>query len=166
MASPLDREPAPTARLVALTGSAMLFGVACFLPAFDAYLDQPIYGFSLLLKGAGGILAPLKGAPLHIGWYANPLLAWLWWMLFQGRGLERRGAWIVSLLAVAIAASSFFSMTHFEIPDAGPSFRTARLVRFGPGIFLWMGSILIAAAGQLYASHRADPNKNKEPAAF
>ena len=166
MASPLDREPAPTARLVALTGSAMLFGMACFLPAFDAIIDHPVYGGLLLLEGAGGPFGPLLGSPIHIGWYANPLLAWLWWRLFQGRKLQHKGAWILSLLAVAIAASSFLSISSFEVPtvnwDSGPR----RFVRFGPGIFLWLGSIVVAAAGQLYVFLQAKSPPKKKPTAF
>lgn len=98
--------------------------------------------FVLLLIGWVGLFGGM------VAWLANPALLVAWIFTFSR---YRRVEAIVCALAALGFALSFLSVKEMDVDEAGHS---AKIISYGLGYWLWIGSIVMACVGSMVAAFR------------
>jgi hypothetical protein len=137
-----------------LLATIVLYVVACCLPALEFKnsdkLNDIMLGLRALAVGWSGIFAAV------VAWYANPI-----WLLGVILGLLRKPipAAIAGVLAVAIGLTTF-SLLGRELPGDEGNVTKTMVVRFLPGCYVWMASLIalpITALVQKFSGARGQP---------
>ena len=123
-------------KIAALLISPILFAVACCLPALDFTTSEGgqdvMWGANILIVGWSGLFGGI------MGWYANPF-----WILGVFLGFLRKPWWAAGagVFAFLIACSTFQLMGQ-TIPGDEGNVTHLTLVRFLPGFYFWMSSMV------------------------
>ena len=118
-----------------LIASAVLFAVACALPALEFSKGQGakdvLVGINVLAVGWSGIFAGV------IGWYANPF-----WALGLLLGFFGKPKWaaIAGLIALAIGCSTF-TLFGKDLPADEGGVNHMTLARMLAGCYVWLVSL-------------------------
>jgi hypothetical protein len=120
---------------IVLIVSAVLFTIACCLPALEFTKTQNardvLSGINVLAVGWSGIFAGV------IGWYANPV--WFAGLLLAFVGKPRIGA-IVGLAALAIGCTTF-TLFGKSLPADEGGVNQMALTRTLAGCYVWLASL-------------------------
>lgn len=126
-------------RFLLVAAAVVLYLLACGSEVmFVHYSQPPIYGISILLTGW---LGPLFGV---VAWYANPLFL-IALILFLCR--RDRPSCYFAVAALAIGSTSLLMTEWHHMGGHGGGSRPIHA--WGPGMWLWLGSLALVAASAL-----------------
>lgn len=119
-----------------LLTSALLYLIACYLPAYRGieHKDYSMPGFGCLMIG---ILAFMYNMLAWFAWLANIFYGLAWLFYYLNRPIT---AFVLSIIAVGL---SFFSLSVKEMLLNEAGHKTT--VRTGIGLYVWIASLVLLA---------------------
>jgi len=130
----------------AILVTCILWGLAVALPVWDTRSERT--GDWGVVQGAlPAVIGFLGIVVLCPAWYANLLLVPLFILLFK----KRRGGFVLSLVALAVAASAYILQGIYG-DDA-----TAVIMRRLIGFYLWLASFVVIALAFAILANQAQP---------
>jgi hypothetical protein len=128
--------------------SALLFVIACVLPAFAL---REVVGGTARDEWSGGAILGMGWLGLFIGnlgWYANPPLVIGWVALarfaFGGPNARPGKTPLICGVIALVLGASVFQLSKIPANEGGGMNQVEQLL---PGVFVWLGSIICLVLG-------------------